>query len=24
VSKEDIVLGFQSPFMRKFTEYAVG
>ena len=24
VPKEDIVLGFQSPFMRKFTEYAVG
>lgn len=24
VAKEDIVLGFQSPFMRKFTEYAVG
>ncbi|MFN5893529.1 MAG: element excision factor XisI family protein, partial [Dolichospermum sp.] len=24
VSKKDIVLGFQSPFMRKFTEYAVG
>ncbi|MBD2139288.1 XisI protein [Anabaena sp. FACHB-1237] len=24
VSKQDIVLGFQSPFMRKFTEYAVG
>ena len=24
VNKEDIVLGFQSPFMRKFTEYAVG
>ncbi|MEH1832198.1 MAG: XisI protein [Nostoc sp.] len=24
VYKEDIVLGFQSPFMRKFTEYAVG
>ena len=23
VPKEDIVLGFQSPFMRKFTEYAV-
>lgn len=22
VSKEDIVLGFQSPFMRQFTEYA--
>ena len=24
VPNEDIVLGFQSPFMRKFTEYAVG
>lgn len=24
VPKEDIVLGFQSPFMRKFTEYALG
>lgn len=24
VLKEDIVLGFQSPFMRQFTEYAVG
>jgi len=24
VPKEDIVLGFQSPFMRQFTEYAVG
>ncbi len=24
VAKENIVLGFQSPFMRKFTEYAVG
>jgi hypothetical protein len=24
VAKEDIVLGFQSPFMRKFTDYAVG
>ncbi|QMS86676.1 XisI protein [Nostoc edaphicum CCNP1411] len=24
VPKEDIVLGFQSSFMRKFTEYAVG
>lgn len=24
VAKEDIVLGFQTPFMRKFTEYAVG
>ncbi|WP_272819439.1 element excision factor XisI family protein [Scytonema hofmannii] len=24
VSKDDIVLGFQSPFMRQFTEYAVG
>ncbi len=24
VPKKDIVLGFQSPFMRKFTEYAVG
>lgn len=24
VPKDDIVLGFQSPFMRKFTEYAVG
>ncbi|MFE1747840.1 XisI protein [Coleofasciculus sp. H7-2] len=24
VSKEDIVLGFQSPFMRQFTEYAAG
>lgn len=23
VRKEDIVLGFQTPFMRKFTEYAV-
>ncbi|MBH8572941.1 XisI protein [Nostocaceae cyanobacterium CENA369] len=23
VLKEDIVLGFQSPFMRQFTEYAV-
>ena len=23
VSKQDIVLGFQSPFMRQFTEYAV-
>jgi XisI protein len=23
VPKEDIVLGFQSPFMRQFTEYAV-
>ncbi len=23
VAKEDIVLGFQSPFMRQFTEYAV-
>lgn len=23
VAKEDIVLGFQTPFMRKFTEYAV-
>ncbi|HAJ61489.1 MAG TPA: XisI protein [Cyanobacteria bacterium UBA8543] len=22
--KEDIVLGFQSPFMRQFTDYAVG
>ncbi|HBE21168.1 MAG TPA: XisI protein [Cyanobacteria bacterium UBA11149] len=24
VSKSDIVLGFESPFMRQFTEYAVG
>lgn len=24
VAKEDIVLGFQSPFMRQFTDYAVG
>jgi hypothetical protein len=24
VLKEDIVLGFQSPFMRQFTKYAVG
>jgi XisI protein len=24
VDKEDIVLGFHSPFMRQFTEYAVG
>jgi len=24
VPNDDIVLGFQSPFMRKFTEYAVG
>ncbi len=24
VLKEDIVWGFQSPFMRRFTEYAVG
>jgi hypothetical protein len=24
VPKEDIVIGFHSPFMRKFTEYAVG
>ncbi|MBD1891054.1 XisI protein [Coleofasciculus sp. FACHB-SPT9] len=24
VLKEDIVLGFQSPFMRQFTEYAAG
>lgn len=24
VPKEDIVLGFQSPFMRNFTAYAVG
>ncbi len=24
VPKEDIVLEFQSPFMRKFTEYALG
>jgi hypothetical protein len=24
VSKEDIVLGFQTPFMRQFTDYAVG
>ena len=24
VLKEDIVLGFQSPFMRQFTEYAQG
>ncbi|MFP4338497.1 MAG: XisI protein [Halothece sp.] len=24
VSKEDIVIGFQSPFMRQFTDYAVG
>ncbi|MBW4633119.1 MAG: XisI protein [Iphinoe sp. HA4291-MV1] len=24
VPKEDIVLGFHSPFMRQFTEYAVG
>ncbi|NES85622.1 MAG: XisI protein [Moorea sp. SIO2B7] len=24
VAKEDIVLGFQTPFMRQFTEYAVG
>jgi hypothetical protein len=24
VLKEDIVWGFQSPFMRQFTEYAVG
>ncbi|MBD2770697.1 XisI protein [Iningainema tapete] len=24
VPKEDIVLGFQSPFMRQFTEYALG
>ena len=24
VSKEDIVLGFQTPFMRQFTEYSVG
>lgn len=24
VPKEDIVLGFQSPFMQQFTEYAVG
>lgn len=23
VAKEDLVLGFQSPFMRKFTEFAV-
>lgn len=23
VPKEDIVLGFQSPFMRQFTDYAV-
>ncbi|MDJ0501899.1 MAG: element excision factor XisI family protein [Nostocales cyanobacterium LE14-WE4] len=23
VPKDDIVLGFQSPFMRQFTEYAV-
>ncbi|MEP6521661.1 XisI protein [Microcoleus vaginatus DQ-U2] len=23
VAKNDIVLGFHSPFMRKFTEYAV-
>lgn len=23
VAKEDIVLGFQTPFMRQFTEYAV-
>jgi hypothetical protein len=24
VSREDIVLGFQAPFARKFTEFAVG
>ncbi|MEC4988294.1 MAG: XisI protein [Oscillatoria sp. PMC 1068.18] len=24
VAKQDIVLGFQSPFMRQFTEYAIG
>ncbi len=24
IAKEDIVLGFQPPFMRQFTEYAVG
>jgi len=24
VNKQDIVLGFHSPFMRQFTEYAVG
>jgi hypothetical protein len=24
VPKEDIVLGFQTPFMRQFTDYAVG
>ncbi|MBW4604777.1 MAG: XisI protein [Calothrix sp. FI2-JRJ7] len=24
VSKEDIVLAFHSPYMRKFTKYAVG
>ncbi|MDY7021972.1 MAG: XisI protein [Cyanobacteriota bacterium] len=24
VAKEDIVLGFQTPFMRQFTEYAIG
>ena len=24
VPKEDIVIGFQSPFMRQFTEYATG
>lgn len=24
VPKQDIVIGFHSPFMRKFTEYAVG
>ncbi len=24
VASEDIVLGFQTPFMRQFTEYAVG
>ncbi len=24
VDKKDIVIGFHSPFMRKFTDYAVG
>lgn len=24
VAKEDIVIGFQTPFMRQFTDYAVG
>ena len=24
VPKEDIVIGFQSPFMRQFSEYATG